>query len=68
MGPYNPASGVSSPLFPDVVGFEDAYMNYYVAMERLTSQICTAFALALELPENWFDNKINGHRNCIRSM
>ena len=69
MGPYNPASGVLPPIFPsNPRAFESAYMTYYQHMEDLTSRMCQAFALALNLPINWFEDKTDRHRCCIRSM
>jgi isopenicillin N synthase-like dioxygenase len=42
-------------------GFEEAWKAYYGAMEHLAVTIMHAFALALDLPENWFDDKIDEH-------
>ncbi|ONI88156.1 oxidoreductase [Saccharothrix sp. ALI-22-I] len=47
--------------FPDVPGFRDAYRAYYAAMEDLATELMRLFALALDLPEHWFDDKIDEH-------
>ena len=35
-------------------GFQDAAMAYYRALSELAGKIMRVFALALELPENYF--------------
>ncbi|MCS0634260.1 isopenicillin N synthase family oxygenase [Streptomyces sp. LP05-1] len=42
-------------------GFAEAYRSYYAAMEVLAADIMRLFALALELPEDWFEEKIRRH-------
>jgi isopenicillin N synthase-like dioxygenase len=44
-----------------VPGFEAAWTAYYREMERLAQRLMRLFALALELPEPWFDDKIDKH-------
>jgi len=46
---------------PDIGGFAAAYRTYYREMEKLALEIMRLFALALNLPENWFDDKIDKH-------
>lgn len=49
-------------LWPTFVpGFRQALCAYYSAMERLAADLMAAFALALELPERFFDDKIDRH-------
>jgi len=47
--------------WPDLPGLAEAYRAYYREMEKLALEIMRLFALALGLPENWFDDKIDKH-------
>jgi len=47
--------------WPALPGFAAAYRAYYREMERLAAEIMRLFALALDLPENWFDDKVDEH-------
>jgi isopenicillin N synthase-like dioxygenase len=47
--------------WPRLPGFAPAYRRYYAAMEQLAQEIMRLFALALDLPEDWFDDKIDEH-------
>ncbi|WP_308297329.1 MULTISPECIES: 2-oxoglutarate and iron-dependent oxygenase domain-containing protein [unclassified Streptomyces] len=47
--------------WPELPGFSEAYRAYYAAMETLATEIMRLFALGLNLPENWFDDKIDQH-------
>jgi len=42
----------------DVPGFRDAFLDYYDAALRLGQHLFPIFALALGLPERWFDDKV----------
>jgi isopenicillin N synthase-like dioxygenase len=42
------------------------YTDYYRAMERLAAEVMRAFALALDLPEAFFTDKIDRHVSGIR--
>ena len=48
------------------LGFKDAANRYYQKMEGLAEQLCRLSALALDLPENFFDNKIDRHITACR--
>lgn len=59
-------SGVSDALRmpnkrPDDDSFNAAFDNYYGAMELLAVEIMRLFALGLDLPEGWFDDKVDNH-------
>jgi len=66
--PYfsNPAAGL---LFADnvwppenlVPGFERAFTDYYLALSDLSATLMRIFALALDLPEPFFDDKVDKH-------
>jgi isopenicillin N synthase-like dioxygenase len=47
--------------WPDQPGFRAAYLNYYAAVESFAAELMRLFALALGLPENWFDDKFDRH-------
>ncbi|WP_327296827.1 MULTISPECIES: 2OG-Fe(II) oxygenase family protein [unclassified Streptomyces] len=47
--------------WPELPGFAEAYRSYYAAMETLAADIMRLFALALDLPEDWFEEKIRHH-------
>ncbi|CAF3273878.1 unnamed protein product [Rotaria sp. Silwood2] len=44
------------------------WLNYYKECHNLSKHLYKLFALALNLNENWFDNKINEHRSALRSL
>jgi isopenicillin N synthase-like dioxygenase len=52
------------PAAPE--GLRDAYSAYYRAMGDLAVQLMRIFALALDLPESFFDNKIDRHISRLR--
>lgn len=69
MGPYNPASGMPAPRLPSrPESMEAAWFAYYKAMEKLSANVLQAFALALDLPETWFEDKIDRHRCALRAL
>lgn len=43
--------------------YRAAFTEYYRALETLGAELMRLFALALDLPENYFDDKIDGHFN-----
>ena len=47
------------PRQPD--GFVEVWEDYFREMERLAADLMAAFALALRLPEDYFDNRIDRH-------
>ncbi|MGK5628131.1 isopenicillin N synthase family dioxygenase [Streptomyces sp. URMC 123] len=47
--------------WPELPGFADTYREYCGRMEGLALEIMRLFALALELPEDWFDRKVDRH-------
>ncbi|CAF1437042.1 unnamed protein product [Adineta steineri] len=44
------------------------WLNYYSQCQHLSEHLYKLFALALNLDEHWFDNKINQHRCALRSL
>ncbi len=47
-------------------GFRTSALRYYDAMNRLVVDVVHIIALALGLPENWFDDKIDRHATAAR--
>ena len=45
----------------EVRGFDATWIEYYKAMEKVAFALMRLFALALDLPENSFDSKIDKH-------
>jgi isopenicillin N synthase-like dioxygenase len=48
--------------------FRAAWSGYYEEMEKLAAAIMRIFALALELPENFFADKIDQHTSAMRAL
>lgn len=57
-------AGGTGNVWPDagrVAGFAEACSAYFEAQDRLATSLMRIFALALDLPEDFFENKVN-HR------
>lgn len=48
-------------IWPDIDGFREAWTAYYAAMEDLSNDLMRLMAIALDLDEDWFDDKIGQH-------
>jgi isopenicillin N synthase-like dioxygenase len=62
----NPAAGTffADNVWPseaEVPGFRAAWTAYYLAQEGLATALMRIFALALDLPEHFFDDKVDRH-------
>ncbi len=56
-------------LWPSApAGFEAAWRAYWAAMEDLQDTLCRIFALALELPEDWFLKHVDRHCSMLRAL
>jgi isopenicillin N synthase-like dioxygenase len=54
-------------LWPDApADLRRIWSDYYREMERLAADIMRVFALALDAPENYFDDKIDNHISRVR--
>ncbi|KAG7380447.1 hypothetical protein PHYPSEUDO_007221 [Phytophthora pseudosyringae] len=49
-------------------GFKDTMTTYYRNLEKLAAVLMTIFACALELPSDYFDNKIDNHMSSLRIL
>lgn len=47
--------------WPELENFQSPWLAYYQAMTDLAAEIMRLFALALDLEENWFNDKIDRH-------
>lgn len=47
--------------WPRLPGFRELFLKYHSAVNELSLQIMRLFALGLELPERWFDDKFDHH-------
>lgn len=69
IGPYNPAALMPAVRWPSQpLHMSKHWLAYYNAMEHLSHDLLRLFALALNLPENWFDDKIDHHRSSLRAL
>jgi len=69
IGPYNDKAGMPSIRWPSSPSmFSQDWLDYYKAMEDLSSRLLSAFALALHLPEEWFNEAIDAHRCALRAL
>ena len=60
-------SNFADNIWPDQpAGFAPAVRKYYTEMERVYRTIMQLFAIALDLPETYFDDKIDRHGSVLR--
>lgn len=68
-GPSNPAAGMPPRRFPaEPSSFREALEVYYSEMEKLALTLLRIFAVALDLPEDWFVNKMDHHMGALRIL
>jgi len=68
MGPKNPDAGMPPRNLPDKPGsFANAWEAYYEHANQLAQRLLRAFAMALDLPEDWFVGKTDKHVSALRS-
>jgi isopenicillin N synthase-like dioxygenase len=56
------------PWAPDTQCMRTLWTQYYEAMEKLLHRLMRLFALALELPENHFEDKLDCHCSPMRTV
>ncbi len=52
----------------DLPGFRETLEDYYAAMRRLARQLLRAFALSLEIPEDFFEDKVDKPLAQLRTL
>jgi isopenicillin N synthase-like dioxygenase len=78
-GPARPPEGMTDPealafcyaatIWPEAPeGFVTAWQAYYAAMEQLAARVMRLFALALRLPEDYFDGFIDAPVSALRAL
>ena len=55
-------------LWPKIDGFREIWESYYSEMENLAKRIMSAFAEALDLEHNYFDDFINNPISALRAL
>jgi len=69
IGPSNPQSGMLPRRFPTrPPGFANALDAYYQEMEHLAGILLQIFAVALQLPRDWFEDKMDHHMSALRVL
>ena len=80
MGPYtlpDETSGIQAAAYPNFApniwpvctpSLRLAMEDYYQAMETLMQMLSRIAALALDLPDNWFDAKLDRHTSHLRLL
>lgn len=71
IGPEKPAG--TGPFFgpnqwPDVPGFQDTFAEYHAQMLRLARLLLEGVALSLDLPRNWFADKVDDPISVLRTL
>jgi len=69
IGPEGEGDGKTPPKWPSKPAeLKPSLTNYYRELEKLAANILRIFALALKLPEDWFEPKINRHQSALRIL
>jgi isopenicillin N synthase-like dioxygenase len=69
IGPANPLAGMPPRIWPEnPVDFQAKWEAYYEALTNLANQILKAFAISLNLPENYFEQFTTHHASAIRAL
>ena len=55
-------------IWPEINGFQKAWTDYYIEMEKLALKIMSAFAEALNLEPNFFKNYIETPISALRAL
>ena len=70
IGPSNPAAGMPrrrhyTAQLPDLASALD---DYYAQMQALAQHLLQIFAVTLQLPADWFDDKMDRHLSALRLL
>jgi len=68
IGPKDSKAGMPPRRMPErPEGFREAWESYYEEANGLAGRLLGAFALALKLPEDWFQAKADRHISALRA-
>lgn len=68
IGPKSEQSGMLARRLPSRPnGFSDAFEVYYDQVNNLAHKLMHAFTIALKLPEDWFEEKMDKHISALRA-
>lgn len=68
IGSGNPACGFPPRRLPErPAAFAEAWTAYYDSINGLAERLLRAMAIALGMPENWFEDKIDRHISALRA-
>lgn len=62
------ASAWSANLWPELAGFRSAGESYYRALSDLSARILSLMAVALKLPDDYFEPMIDRHASALRMI
>jgi isopenicillin N synthase-like dioxygenase len=69
VGPCNPLAGYPTRIYPsNPPSFAKAWDDYYEALSLLADSLLEAFALALQLPEDYFKQFTDHHASALRAL
>ncbi|AQG78905.1 isopenicillin N synthase family dioxygenase [Spirosoma montaniterrae] len=69
IGQPNPVGDMPANVFPEEhPDFKDATLEAYQTLENAGKQLLRAIALYLELPENYFDDKVSNGDSILRAL
>lgn len=69
LGPADPAAGFPPRQFPTTPSdFESSFTTYYESVNGIAVEILKAFAIALDLPEDFFDKFVDHHASALRAL
>ena len=69
IGPSDPRAGLPPRIWPrNPPSFEEKWTAYFNALSNLATQILHAFALALHLPEDYFEQYTTYHGSALRAL
>lgn len=69
IGPSNPKALMPAVKFPaQPPGLAAAWTEYYAQMDALACRLLTLFAIALDMPKDFFTSKCDYHRSALRAI
>jgi isopenicillin N synthase-like dioxygenase len=69
VGPGDPEANMPARIWPEnPVDFADKWAKYYDALANLAKTMLRAFAMALNLPEDYFEQYVTHHASAMRAL